>query len=156
MSDDERAAAPGPDDPHDAEPAQPAAEPGLDEAAVLEAAFDEAAFVGKLLLVGLVRVSAGGQVVAQTQLHGRIAEVSGEGIVIDTADGRRMTLPPDPAALQPAPPGEYRERSSGATIVNPDFVALWEIREARDPGAPPAWVARPVAFPGAPRGGETR
>jgi hypothetical protein len=39
------------------------------------------------------------------------------------------TLPPDLQSFHEAPPEEYRERSSGEIIVNPDFTTMWEVNE---------------------------
>ena len=38
---------------------------------------------------------------------------------------RYWNLPPDPSLIQPAPPGEYRMRSTGEVITNPDFITTW-------------------------------
>src|SRR4051812_28784908 len=90
---------------------------------------DSQIFVGKLVLVGITRVNSAGEAISQLQYHGRISGVSGEGIHIETLGGKTMTLPPAVDSLQPAAPGEYRERSSGELVINPDFISTWEIRE---------------------------
>jgi len=36
-------------------------------------------------------------------------------------------LPPDLRAFQDAPPGEYRLRSTGEVVVDPDFISSWTI-----------------------------
>lgn len=115
---------------------------------VTEESSDPAGYIGKLVLVGITRVNALGVTVAQIQYHGRISSITEDGICIDTADGKQMVLPPAVEALQSAPPGEYREQSSGATIVDPDLISTWEIREPAE-GGDPAWSFTLIAFPAA-------
>jgi hypothetical protein len=110
---------------------------------------DIAEIVGKIVIVGLSRVNAHGQTIAQTQMHGRILRVSeSEGLVIQTVDGSEFHLPPDLSSLRLAPPGEFREASTGETVRNPDLVALWEIHEHPTNPAEVSWVKGPaITFP---------
>jgi hypothetical protein len=83
--------------------------------------------IGKHVLVGLTYLDAEGEVEEQEQFHGVIVEGGGpdEGVTLKRADtGEVVTLPP---GLEPAEPGEYTLRSSGETVVDPDFVATWTI-----------------------------
>jgi hypothetical protein len=74
-----------------------------------------------------------------------------EGLVLQLSSGSEYRLPPDLSALQPAPPGQYLEHSSGVTVSDPDFLALWEIRQSRDNPDKASWEKGPtVQFP--PRG----
>ena len=91
--------------------------------------------VGKTLLLGLTFADADGNVIERVQRHGVIDVADDEkGIALrfvapgQTWDGELYWLPPDRSAFSEAAPGAYRLRSSGETIVDPDFSASWEIR----------------------------
>ena len=80
------------------------------------------------MLVGITRLNRAGKVAEQRQFHGRVARVSREeGIVIVNAAGEELKLPPDVRAFVPADPGEYRLRSTGEVVVDPDYTATWTI-----------------------------
>src|SRR5690242_16542495 len=91
--------------------------------------------VGKTVLLGLTFADAEGNVISRTQRHGVIefadpergiaARLVGPG---QSWDGELYQLPPDPSVFSEAAPGAYRLRSTGETIVDPDFTASWEIR----------------------------
>jgi hypothetical protein len=101
--------------------------------------------IGKLLIVGLSKVDSHGRRIAQTQLHGRVLRVSeNEGLVLELPDGSEYYLPPDLTALQPAPPGEYMEHSSGETIAGPDFIVMWEIHQSREDPNAASWQKGPT------------
>jgi hypothetical protein len=102
--------------------------------------------VGKIVLVGITRVNAAGDAVAQLQYHGRITSITEDGIAIETPDVKHMTLPPAIESLQSAPPGEYRERSSGAVVVDPDLISTWELREPSE-GGDLNWSYTRIKFP---------
>lgn len=105
---------------------------------------DTAEFIGKLVIVGLTRVDPTGRQTAQTQLHGRILRVSKEeGLVLELANGSEYRLPPDLSALQPAPQGDYTESRSGITIKDPDYLALWRLRESAEPSEGLSWEKGP-------------
>jgi hypothetical protein len=36
-------------------------------------------------------------------------------------------LPPDLRGWKPAPPGEYRLKSTGEVVVDPDYLAAWTV-----------------------------
>ena len=100
--------------------------------------FDErraAALVGKYVLIGLTYYDADGGLVEQLQMHGTIvAAVAGRGIDValkGTRLGQTYTLPPDLRALQPARPGEYRLRSTGEVITDPDVTCAWSVTKPR-------------------------
>jgi hypothetical protein len=42
-------------------------------------------------------------------------------------DGTLYKLPYDPNSIQEAAPGEYRERSTGTVITDPDYLVRWTI-----------------------------
>jgi hypothetical protein len=90
--------------------------------------------VGKTILVGIVFVAADGTTVkSQGRYHGKIVRAEcNHGIVIACEgvwSGRTMTLPPYISAFHPADPGEYRLRSTGEVVKNPDVLTTWSITE---------------------------
>ena len=42
------------------------------------------------------------------------------------------TLPPDLRNYEPAAPGEYRLRSTGEVVADPDFISNWTITSGHD------------------------
>jgi hypothetical protein len=90
--------------------------------------------VGKYVLVGITRLASDGKTVkSQTQYHGRIVaadQASGFKIECEGAfAGQTMGLPPDLRPFQPARPGQYRLRSTGEVVNDPDVLASWSIVE---------------------------
>jgi hypothetical protein len=86
--------------------------------------------IGKTIIIGLreyrVREDGDSEFIRQSQVHGEIMRVDiSEGVVIKLADGSDYKLPPDISMLQSAPPGEYKERSTGEVIVNPDLMTMY-------------------------------
>jgi hypothetical protein len=101
---------------------------------------DGSQYVGKRLLVGITVNTAEGEFLYQEQFHGSIVSVDQGGVVVERADnGARVSLPPE---LMEAAPGEYRLRSTGEVVVNPDYLAKWAWTEGgpeqKVAGAPPA------------------
>ena len=47
--------------------------------------------------------------------------------MIERDDASPFQLPPAPSVYYVAEPGEYRLRSTGELVVNPDFVTTWEV-----------------------------
>jgi hypothetical protein len=95
-------------------------------------AFDEtvaAALIGKSVLVGMMYRNASDAVDGYTQKHGQIISADKKlGIVIRNPDTREeFTLPPDTSRFEKAPPGNYRLKSTGEIITDPDFVCTWTV-----------------------------
>jgi hypothetical protein len=81
---------------------------------------------GKLVMVGLSRLDASGNLIEQTQFHGTVVRVNPkEGIVLQLDDGSERSLLPDFRSFLKALPGEYREHSTGLVVVNPDFLCSY-------------------------------
>jgi hypothetical protein len=94
--------------------------------------------VGKTILLGLTFADADGNVLERVQRHGVVEIADSErGIATRLVapgqpwDGELYWLPPDLRSVSEAAPGAYRLRSTGETIVDPDFTASWEIRSPR-------------------------
>jgi hypothetical protein len=91
-------------------------------------------YVGKTILLGVTYIDHDEKATGQQQWYGVIKEVSNaKGIVIDLKnDTNYCALPPDLSALRPAKLGEYRLRSTGEVIKDPDFLTTWTCK-APDP-----------------------
>lgn len=87
--------------------------------------------VGKYALVGVAWTEKGAE--RAEQYHGRIVSADPEvGISVEcegTWKGETFVIPPSTDFVQPAQPGEYRLRTTGETIVNPDVLTTWRIEE---------------------------
>lgn len=92
-----------------------------------------ASFIGKYILVGMTYLDHDENLVGQKQFHGHIVRINErEGIVVKLGDsGDEYKLPPDLDSLQPAPEGEYRLRSTGEVIVDPDLLTTWTINKPK-------------------------
>ncbi len=83
--------------------------------------------LGKRLLTGVSYLDAGGDVTEQVEFVGRVLSVD-PLVAIDRGDGcEPFTLPPEPEAFDAAAPGEYRLRSSGEVVEDPDFLTTWTV-----------------------------
>jgi hypothetical protein len=96
--------------------------------------FDEelaASFIGMHLLIGITYVDAAEQPIEQEQLHGHILRINpNEGVVIAlSGSGQEFCLPPDLSSFQAASPGEYRLRSTGEVVVDPDLTCTWVVKQ---------------------------
>jgi hypothetical protein len=93
--------------------------------------------IGKSLVVGITVLSHDGGLVEHRQSHGQIRQVRRDGVIIELArDGESQTLPPDLRGFDEAAPGEYRLRSTGEVVRDPDFECTWTMRRARPKGSP--------------------
>lgn len=97
-------------------------------------------FEGKIVLIGLCYFGKAGVLRQQEQCHGTIIRVGDDGISVQLSSGSTLLLPPYISSLQPAPPGTYREYSSGESISNPDFVANYYLYDEGD--TPDMWTWR--------------
>ena len=93
-----------------------------------ELAFSD--LLGKILLTGLTYYTHDDQFIEQKQFYGEVVEANDRWIRLRLADGTDFTLPPDLRSTKPAKPGEYRLRSTGEIVVNPDFLSTWTIHKA--------------------------
>jgi hypothetical protein len=89
-----------------------------------------------LVLIGVTSLDAGGNLIEQTQMFGRVTVVDprrGISILLEgTRAGETYWLPPDLRCLDRARPGEYRLRSTGEVVRNPDFLCQWTVSQRAD------------------------
>ena len=91
--------------------------------------------VGQMLLGGFTYVAADGRTVtSQVQFWGRIVSATPKGIAVACEgkvwSGQTVNLPPHLSALMAAKPGEYRLRSTGETLTDPDLTTSWTINQS--------------------------
>lgn len=89
---------------------------------------------GQLVLVGLTYFEMDSEEpFEQRQLFGRVVAADERKGVLLSLDGKRtgeeFTLPPDTRSFRRAEPGEYHLRSTGETVVDPDFTVTFSIRK---------------------------
>ena len=84
-----------------------------------------AEMLGKTVLIGVTYEKADGSLIEQRQFFGTIRAVDETQIQVELEDGTPFGLPPDTRAFFEAPPGEYRLRSTGEVIEDPDYTTVW-------------------------------
>src|SRR5580658_7856370 len=93
---------------------------------------DPEAFVGKTIIIGITKLDAEGDLVEQVQWHGKIERVTDQNISIRLSNGEMFNLPPVLRSLHDAPLGEYRFRSTGEIVKNPDLMTTWTVHANKD------------------------
>jgi hypothetical protein len=85
--------------------------------------------VGATLLVGIAELKHDGSLVRRYQVFGVVTVADPtQGICVREHTGDvDFWLPPDTRGVTPAEPGEYRNRSTGEVVVDPDYLGSWEI-----------------------------
>ena len=96
-----------------------------DGAVEKEITLDE--LIGKLLLVGITYYTDNNELIEQKQFYGTVTEANESLILIKQPDGTEFTLPSDLSSTKRARPGEYKLRSTGEIVTNPDFFATWNL-----------------------------
>ena len=77
-------------------------------------------------IVGVTMVDHAGKVKERRQFHGQVVQASAaDGVTLVDSDGGEHWLPFDPAAYEPAEPGEYELRSTGQIVVDPTWLTKW-------------------------------
>lgn len=85
--------------------------------------------LGKILLVGITYYSKDNDVVKQEQFHGKVIKADVDEVCVLQNDGSTLILPGDLSSTRIARPGEYKLRSTGEVVTNPDFLATWNFVE---------------------------
>jgi len=84
--------------------------------------------LGKTILIGFTDYAADGTLEGYRQLVGKVEDVRPKhGILLRLQDGEDYWLPPDHRPLKKAPKGEYRLRSTGQVVADPDFLCNWTV-----------------------------
>jgi hypothetical protein len=87
--------------------------------------------VAKRVLIGINYCDNNDNLIEQKQVYGTIIKADAtDGFAIrleGQKEGELFWLPPDIRAFQDAEPGEYRLRSTGEIIVDPDFIMYWTV-----------------------------
>ena len=83
--------------------------------------------LGKVLLVGITYYTNENEWIEQKQFYGTVIEATDSIIRIKQKDGAEFTLPPDLSSTKKARPGEYKLRSTGEVVIDPDFLATWNL-----------------------------
>ena len=85
-----------------------------------------AELLGTDVLVGVTMVDHAGRVKERRQFHAHVVQASVEdGVTLVDTEGGEHWLPLDPAAFEPAEPGEYELRSTGQVVVDPTWLTKW-------------------------------
>ena len=84
--------------------------------------------VGKSLLVGVTVLDESANVIEQFQVYGDIVRADGEGITFFREhSSTEFSIPPSFSNVIEADAGEYRLRSTGELVENPDYLTTWTI-----------------------------
>jgi len=87
--------------------------------------------LGKTVLVGVTIFDKRGNELGQEQFFGKIKTadaVSGIAIELQGARaGETKKLPPATHVYEKALPGTYKLRSTGESVVNPDYTSTWSL-----------------------------
>jgi hypothetical protein len=88
-------------------------------------------YIGKSLLLCINHLGAGGELRRQEQVVGTIMWVDYEdGVVVSCEPGgRQVMLSGDLSWIEKAPPAEYRLRSTGEVVTDPDYLTKVTIRQ---------------------------
>jgi hypothetical protein len=93
-----------------------------------------ATLLGSHLLVGFTYLRPDGGLDRRLQFHGTVESVGEDVVEVRRADtGEIFTLPSAPEAYEPAPPGEYRLKTTGEVVVDPDFTCTYEVHPTQNP-----------------------
>jgi hypothetical protein len=84
---------------------------------------------GKVFLVGLTFIDQEGEIIEVYQTHGIVTKLTIDGFFkIRREDDSIFTILYNKDTIKAAKEGEYREKTTGETIKNPDFIMSWEIK----------------------------
>lgn len=89
--------------------------------------------IDKVILIGITVLDKNDELITQIQVYGPVIRVSAEGIVIKrNVTSAEFAIPPDFEHVIEAEKGEYRLRSSGEVVVNPDYISSWTLRSGNE------------------------
>ena len=80
--------------------------------------------LGKILLIGITVLDDNEELISQIQVYGPVIRSNADGIVVRRNQTQNeFTIPPDFENLTTAKPGEYKLRSTGETVIDPDYLS---------------------------------
>ena len=91
------------------------------------------AILGRQVLVGVTHLAADGKTVVSKEQFLGLIMTAVEGVGIEVAcltgvgEGKTVMLPPVTAPFQDAKPGNYRLRSTGQVVTNPELTVSWTV-----------------------------
>jgi hypothetical protein len=87
--------------------------------------------LGKVVLVGTTHLNKRGEVIGHDQFFGTVKRFNyEEGLVISRGDNdMEMALPPTLENYSVAAPGIYSLKASGHKVINPDYLATFNVHE---------------------------
>lgn len=87
-------------------------------------------YIDKYILIGVTYFDHFGKELEQQQMHGIVEKVDATGFTIRLKGGREgetWNMPPVLEAISAANPGEYRLRTTGEVVVDPDLLTTWSV-----------------------------
>jgi hypothetical protein len=101
--------------------------------------FDDALaknLVGKTLLIGITHRDSDGKVLRRSQIFGLVTVADrAKGICIrDNRTSEEKWFPADTRGIEPARPGEYRNRATGELVCDPDYLDSWTVAAPKKSG----------------------
>ena len=88
--------------------------------------------IDKTILIGLTYYTADNEFIEQKQYWGTVIESNENRILVRLNSGEIFGLPGDLSSTEIAPPGEYRLRSTGEVIIDPDYLTTWIINKPKN------------------------
>lgn len=89
--------------------------------------------IDKILLIGITILNSSDELIAQIQVFGPIIEVNSNGIIIlRNQTQSKFSIPADFENISLANPGEYKLRSTGEIVIDPDFISSWTVHSASE------------------------
>lgn len=87
--------------------------------------------IDKVLLIGITLTDENDDLIAQIQVFGPIIRVNANGItIVRNETDTEFVIPPDLEHIRAADPGEYRMKSTGEIVVDPDYISTWTVSGA--------------------------
>jgi hypothetical protein len=111
---------------------------------------DIASYLGKVVLIGVTHWDHSGNWLRQDQYHGVIKDIGPrQGIVVAVdALPEDFTMPGELECLQPAPAGDFTEKTTGTVVRDPDYLCLWDVHwPPEEMDVLPKWVQGPKLEP---------
>jgi hypothetical protein len=88
---------------------------------------------GKRVLIGMRHLDEDDQTIDMTQVHGEILRFQTDDLLIrDLSSGEELHMPPDTRVFRYAPTGQYRLRSTGQVVSDPDAECRWTVHAGPD------------------------